>query len=119
MRDRQPSVSLDARQTLLRCIEDAPSLFDGDVEGAVADDVASAEEVMILDFVAPKLALQDPKGVRIIVDPSNEGAWLSTVIQFTRTKFANGVFGVPDPNEPTVRVIDVGAVAILHQQFVG
>jgi hypothetical protein len=49
VRDREARVGLDPREPLLRLVEELPGALDRHVEGAVRDDVAAAEEVVVLD----------------------------------------------------------------------
>ena len=68
MGDRKARVAFDARQSLLRLVENAPCLLDRYVECLVSDDVAAAKEIMVLDAVAAQFALHDPQGCRVVVD---------------------------------------------------
>jgi hypothetical protein len=68
VRDREAGVLLDAGQALLGLVEGLPGRLDRDVEGLVGDDVAPAEEVVVLAAGALELALQDAQGVRVVVD---------------------------------------------------
>src|SRR5262249_14469616 len=68
MCDGKARVGLDARQSLLRGVENIPRGLDRNVERLVGDDVAPAEEVVVLAAGALELALQNAEGVRVIVD---------------------------------------------------
>src|SRR6185436_9474654 len=59
MCDGKARVGLDARQSLLRLVENIPRGFDRNVERLVSNDVAPAEEVMVLSAGAFELALQN------------------------------------------------------------
>src|SRR6185436_11654318 len=59
MGDGKARVGFDARQSLLRGVENIPRGFDRNVELLVGDDVAPAEEVVVLAAGALELALQN------------------------------------------------------------
>src|SRR5205823_1104462 len=59
MCDGKACVGLDARQSLLRGVENIPCGLDRDVELLVSDDVAPAEEVVVMAAGPHELALQN------------------------------------------------------------
>src|SRR5213075_2678719 len=72
MGDGKARVRLDARQALLRGVENIPGGLDRDVKRLVGDDVAPAEEVVVLAAGALELALQNAEAVRVIVDTPHD-----------------------------------------------
>ena len=66
-------MAFNAGQTLLRFVEDFPHGLNGCIEGAVGNDVAATEEVVILAARALEFALQNAQRIGIVVDALHDG----------------------------------------------
>ena len=116
---RQAGVGLHAGQPLLRLVDDPPGFLDGHVEGPVGDDVAPAEEVVVLDADPFQGALQDPERVGVVVDASDDRR---LVLDADPPSGDHGFDRSPGGGVPfveSVAVLGVVAVGRFGQQFVG
>src|SRR6185437_3448283 len=118
MRNRQPRMSLNSRQALLGLVENTPGLFNGNVEGPVADDVASAEEIVVLDAIAAQLPLHDAQYVRVVVDAVDDGRLVVDGQPLAPAELVNGTLSLFDPLQATPGIIQVGPIRALLQELI-
>ena len=116
---RQAGVGLHARQPLLRLVDDPPGFLDGHVERPVGDDVAPAEEVVVLDADPFQGALQDPERVGVAVDASDDRRLVLDADPPSGDHSFDRFPGGGVPLVETVTVLGVAAVGSLGEQFVG
>ena len=111
-------MGLDARQALLRLVQAAPGFLDRHVEVLVADDVAAAEEVMVLDAVALHLALQDAQRFGVVVDALDDRRLVLDVQVVALADLLHRAARRRHPLQAAARVVDVVAVFVLAQELV-
>ena len=118
MGDGKARVGFDARQPLLRFVENIPRGLDRNVEGLVGDDVAPAEKVVVLAAGALELALQNAESVRVIVDAPHDRRLVLHGEPTTRGQAPHPFARRGDPLLKALRVLEVVSFRILGEELV-